>query len=37
MDISSTTIRNRIKENKLIDFFTTENVVKYINEKKIYK
>lgn len=36
-DISSTEIRNRLKENKNIDFFTTEDVIKYIEENGVYK
>lgn len=36
IDISSTEIRNRIKKIKSIDFFTTENVVKYIKENKLF-
>lgn len=37
MDISSTIIRNRIKEKKSIQFFTTENVVEYITKNRLYE
>ncbi|MEZ5037748.1 MAG: nicotinate (nicotinamide) nucleotide adenylyltransferase [Chitinophagales bacterium] len=36
-DISSTEIRNRIKENKSIHYFVTEKIVLYIRNKNLYK
>lgn len=37
LDISSTEIRNRIKENKSIQFFCPDVVVNYIRENRLYK
>lgn len=37
LDISSTAIRKRIKEEKIITFFTSNNVEKYIKENNLYK
>lgn len=37
LDISSTYIRKRIKENKNVKFFLPENVYKIIEELKLYK
>lgn len=36
LEISSTDIRNRVNENKRIDFFVPPNVIKFINENKLY-
>lgn len=36
IDISSSLIRNRIKENKGFRYFVTNKVYKYIKEKKLY-
>lgn len=37
LEISSTDIRNRVMENKRIDFFVPPKVVKFIYENKLYK
>lgn len=36
LEISSTDIRNRVKENKRIDFFVPSKVVNFIYENKLY-
>lgn len=37
LEISSTDIRNRVMENKRIDFFVPPKVVKFIYENKLYR
>ncbi|MBI9073691.1 MAG: nicotinate (nicotinamide) nucleotide adenylyltransferase [Melioribacteraceae bacterium] len=37
IEISSTTIRERVKENKPVDFMVPESVEKYIRENGIYR
>lgn len=37
LEISSTDIRNRVMENKRIDFFVPPRVVKFIYENKLYR
>lgn len=37
IDVSSTQIRKRIKENKTIKYMTTDSVINYIKNKSLYK
>lgn len=37
LDISSTLIRNRVRENRVIKYLTTDTVVAYINKRGLYR